>query len=113
MRKAILHKLRESFTSVFPIVLLVLVLNFTPLIDLSVGDMITFTVCSVLLIIGITLFNLGADLAMTPMGEHIGAGLTKLKSLILLLSVCFGMGILITVAEQDLSVLAGLVDEIF
>ena len=112
MRKAILHKLRESFTSVFPIVLLVLVLNFTPLIDLSVGDMITFTVCSVLLIIGITLFNLGADLAMTPMGEHIGAGLTKLKSLILLLSVCFGMGILITVAEPDLSVLAGQVSDI-
>ena len=112
MRKAILHKLRESFTSVFPIVLLVLVLNFTPLIDLSVADMITFTVCSVLLIIGITLFNLGADLAMTPMGEHIGAGLTKLKSLILLLSVCFGMGILITVAEPDLSVLAGQVSDI-
>ena len=112
MRKAILHKLRESFTSVFPIVLLVLALNFTPLIDLSVADMITFTVCSVLLIIGITLFNLGADLAMTPMGEHIGAGLTKLKSLILLLSVCFGMGILITVAEPDLSVLAGQVSDI-
>ena len=112
MRKAILHKLRESFTSVFPIVLVVLILNFTPLIDLSVGEMITFTICSMLLILGITLFNLGADLAMTPMGEHIGAGLTKLKSLILLLSVCFGMGILITVAEPDLSVLAGQVSEI-
>ena len=112
MRKAILHKLRESFTSVFPIVLVVLILNFTPLINLSAGEIITFTVCAVLLILGITLFNLGADLAMTPMGEHIGAGLTKLKSLVLLLSVCFGMGILITVAEPDLSVLAGQVSGI-
>ena len=112
MRKAILHKLRESFTSVFPIVLTVLILNFTPLINLSAGEAVTFAVCSVFLVLGITLFNLGADLAMTPMGEHIGAGLTKLKSLILLLSVCFGMGILITVAEPDLSVLAGQVSGI-
>ncbi len=107
VRKAILHKLRESFVSVFPIVLVVLILNFTPLINLSLGEVAAFAICSVLLILGITLFNLGADLAMTPMGEHIGAGLTKLKSLALLLSVCFGMGILITVAEPDLSVLAG------
>lgn len=112
MRNAILHKLRESSVSVFPIVLIVLILSFTPLIELSVTETVGFLICSLLLIIGITLFNLGADLAMTPMGEHIGAGLTKLKSLILLLSVCFGMGILITVAEPDLSVLAGQVSEI-
>ena len=87
MRKAILHKLRESSISVFPIVLIVLILSFTPIINLSLTETVSFLVCSLLLIIGITLFNLGADLAMTPMGEHIGAGLTKLKSLILLLSV--------------------------
>ena len=68
--------------------------------------MMVFCISAVFLIIGIALFNLGADLAMTPMGEHIGSGLTKLKSVLLLLAVCFGMGILITVAEPDLSVLA-------
>ena len=40
------------------------------------------------------------------MGEHIGSGLTKLKSLAILLSVALAMGIIITVAEPDLSVLA-------
>ena len=49
---------------------------------------------------------------MTPMGEHIGSGLTKLKSLLILLLVCFTMGILITVAEPDLQVLADQVKEI-
>ena len=112
MKKVLLHKLRESLVSVMPIVAIVFILWLTPLVELSNGEIIAFLVSSVLLVIGITLFNLGADLAMTPMGEHIGAGLTKLKSLAILLSVCFGMGILITVAEPDLTVLAGQVEEI-
>ena len=74
--------------------------------------MATFLICAVFLILGIALFNLGADLAMTPMGEHIGSGLTKLKSMLILLAVCFIMGILITVAEPDLSVLAEQVGKI-
>ena len=112
MRNAILHKLRESSVSVFPIVLIVLILSFTPLIELSVTETVGFLICSLLLIIGITLFNLGADLAMTPMGEHVGAGLTKSKKLSLLLSVSFMMGLLITIAEPDLSVLASQVKDL-
>ena len=112
MKSVILKKLRESFVSVFPIVLIVFILNLTPLVSFSTSEIVAFLVSAVALIIGITLFNLGADLAMTPMGGHIGAGLTKLKSLILLLSVCFGMGILITVAEPDLTVLADQVKDI-
>ena len=64
------------------------------------------------LILGIGLFNLGADLAMTPMGEHIGSGLTKSKSVSILLSVCLAMGVLITVAEPDLTVLAEQVKDV-
>ena len=43
---------------------------------------------------------------MTPMGEHVGSGLTKSKNLGLLLMICFVLGFLITVAEPDLTVLA-------
>ena len=49
---------------------------------------------------------------MTPMGEHIGAGLTKSRSIKLLVSVCFLMGLLITIAEPDLSVLASQVKDL-
>lgn len=83
-----------------------LIISFTPLVDFTATEMIVFCVSAVFLIIGIALFNLGADLAMTPMGEHVGSGLTKSKKLIVLLSVCFVMGLLITIAEPDLSVLA-------
>ena len=64
------------------------------------------------MIIGITLFNLGADMAMTPMGEQIGSGLTKSRKVMLLLFVVFVMGLLVTMAEPDLSVLANQVSAI-
>ena len=108
----LIKKVKESMISVLPVVAIVLILNLTPLVDFSATEMVTFTISSIFLILGIGLFNLGADLAMTPMGEHIGAGLTKLRSIAILLSVCFAMGILITVAEPDLSVLAGQVQKI-
>ncbi len=106
MNKVLLKKLQESLISVLPVALLVFFLNLTPLVDLSSKELIVFLISAVFLIVGIGLFNLGADLAMTPMGEHIGAGLTKTKNLFLLLFVCFVMGLLITIAEPDLTVLA-------
>lgn len=112
MNSVLFKKLKESLVSVLPIVALVFFLNFTPLFSFSTSEMAVFLISAVFLIFGIGLFNLGADLAMTPMGEHIGHGLTKLKSLILLLGVCFAMGILITVAEPDLTVLAEQVSKI-
>lgn len=112
MGKALLIKLKESLISVLPIAVIVLIISFTPLAPLSATEQITFAVCAVFLILGIGLFNLGADLAMTPMGGHVGTGLTKSKKVIVLVSVCFIMGVLITVAEPDLSVLASQVSDV-
>lgn len=112
MLSVMLQKMKESVTSVLPVVAIVFFLNLTPLINFTTEETITFLISAVFLIIGIALFNLGADLSMTPMGDHMGAGLTKLRRPAILLSVCFAMGILITVAEPDLSVLAGQVSEI-
>lgn len=112
MLKALLLKLKESMISVLPIAVIVLIISFTPLAKLKVTEQVTFVICAILLIVGIGLFNLGADLAMTPMGEHVGTGLTKSKKVLVLISVCFVMGILITVAEPDLTVLADQVKEV-
>ena len=112
MNSVLVKKIKESLISVIPIVAIVFVLNLTPLINFTTPEMLVFLISAVFLILGIALFNLGADLAMTPMGEHIGSGLTKLRSLSLLLSVCLAMGILITVAEPDLTVLANQVSVI-
>lgn len=106
MLKAMFSKFKESVISVLPVAVIVLILAFTPVCNFSTTEIVTFAVCSVFLILGIALFNLGADLAMTPMGEQVGTGLTKSRNLPLLLGVGFVMGVLITVAEPDLSVLA-------
>lgn len=110
--KSLLLKLREALISVLPVSVIVLILCCTPIVGASAREAITFAICALLLIVGIALFNLGADMAMTPMGEQMGAGLTKTRNLTLLVIVCFVMGILVTVAEPDLSVLAGQVSAI-
>ncbi len=112
MKKALRIKLWEALTSVLPIAALVLLISFTPLAPLSWLERAVFFVSAVLLVVGIGLFNLGADLAMTPMGRHVGVGLTRSKKLALLVCVCFLMGVLITVAEPDLSVLAGQISSV-
>ena len=75
--RELLVKIKEALISVLPVGLIVIILNFTPLVNLSSKELMVFIVCAIFLIIGIGLFNLGADLAMTPMGEHVGSGITK------------------------------------
>ena len=112
MLAVLAKKTKESLISVLPIVAIVVILNFTPLVNFTLPEILTFIISAVVLIVGIGLFNLGADMAMTPIGEHIGSGLSKLKSLALLLGVALAMGIFITVAEPDLTVLANQVSSI-
>ena len=104
--KELFAKIQEALLSALPITAIVYVLALTPWFDFSAAELITFTVGAVLLIVGLGLFSLGADMAMTPMGTHVGAGLSRQKKLSLLLAVCFVMGMLITIAEPDLQVLA-------
>lgn len=106
MKKQLSAKIKEALFSVFPVTMIVVILNFTPLVNLTTREILIFIVAALFLILGIGLFTLGADIAMTPMGEHVGSGLTETKSLKLLLTVCFALGVFITIAEPDLTVLA-------
>ena len=105
-------KIKESALSVLPVTLIVLLLNFTPLVRFSLRETEVFLIAAAVLILGMALFNLGADMAMTPMGEQVGSGLSRSRSLWLLLFVCFLLGVFITVAEPDLSVLAAQVSDV-
>lgn len=110
MLRLLKDKIIEALKSVLPVVLIVYILSFTPLVSFSSSELLLFGASSIVLILGISLFNLGADLAMTPMGEYVGSGLTKTKNIPLLCSAVALMGILITVAEPDLTVLASQVE---
>ncbi len=110
--KELWSKIKEALVSALPITAIVYILALTPLVELNTTELVKFSISAVLLILGIGFFNLGADVAMTPMGTHVGSGLSKQRKLGLLLAVCFALGMLITIAEPDLQVLANQVSSV-
>ena len=110
--KELKDKILEALYSALPITALVYLMALSPWFDFSTVELVTFTAGAVLLVLGIGLFSMGADLAMTPMGTHVGSGLSKQRKLGLLLFVCFVLGMLITIAEPDLQVLANQVSAV-
>lgn len=110
--RALLRNQKEAAFSVLPVTLAVTVLALTPLLELTTGEVLSFIAASVFMIAGIGLFNLGADTAMTPMGSSIGSELTKTRKFALLLPSAFLLGVLITIAEPDLTVLASQVSTV-
>ena len=109
-----LIKLKESFLSTLPVVVVVLLLYFIPGmgIELSINQIVVFSISAALVVIGMWLFNLGAEVSMKKMGELVGSSLTKRQSMVLLIIILFLFGLFITLAEPDLSVLASQVPSI-
>ncbi|MCR4714156.1 MAG: DUF1538 domain-containing protein [Treponemataceae bacterium] len=108
----ILNKLKETSISVIPVMAIVLVLGLTavPMGGIMLGR---FVFGGFLLIIGLTIFLLGVDLGIQPMGERCGAELTKKRNLVLLVGVAFVIGFMVTVAEPDIQVFGDQVKNVF
>ena len=99
------EKILESLQSVLPISLIVLLLSIT-IAPVSSGVLVLFLFGTLMLIFGMGLFTLGAGMSMQPLGEGIGIVMSKSKKLLLPMICCFILGVLITIAEPDLTVLA-------
>ncbi|MGB3990963.1 MAG: DUF1538 domain-containing protein, partial [Acetivibrionales bacterium] len=104
--RLLLEKLKESSFSVIPIIILVVLLNLT-IAPIPSWNLILFLISAFVIIMGITLFNLGVDMSLIPIGKHIGSGLVKTRKLPLIIILTFLIGAFITMAEPDLIVLAG------
>lgn len=111
LRKKLLQTTKEALSSVLPITAVVLLLSLSVL-PMAVGTLMIFIGGAVLLVIGMGLFTMGADMALMPMGEDIGIKMTRTKKTLLVVLVSLAMGIIITIAEPDLQVLANLVQEV-
>lgn len=111
MNEKLKEKIKESLSSVLPITVIVLLLSIT-LVPLEVGTLTLFLTGAVLLIVGIGLFQLGAEMAMTPLGQGVGSKLSKGKRIFPIILICFVIGAIITIAEPDLQVLANQVASI-
>ena len=110
-KQVLLEKLREAAASVLPISLIVLTICFV-LVPVDTGLMLSFVLATAMLILGMGLFTLGAEMSMSKISNYMGAKLTKSRRLGLILIVSFLLGVAITVAEPDLQVLAANVPEI-
>ena len=99
------EKLKEALQAVLPIMGLVLVLCFS-VAPISPSILLCFLLGGALLIVGMMFFTLGAELSMTPMGERVGTAMTKSRKVWLILLLAFLLGVLITISEPDLAVLA-------
>ena len=103
--------MHESLTSVLPIMLIVLALGFT-IAPVPNNAMMAFLLGGVLLIGGMGLFTLGSEMSMIPLGQAVGSEITRSRKVWVIVGISFLIGIIITVAEPDLQVLANQVPAI-
>lgn len=99
------EKLGEALTAVSPTIGIVLLLSFT-IAPIPPSILLLFLFGAVMLIVGMMFFTLGAELAMTPVGERIGTRIAQSRKLGIVLLLCFVLGFVITISEPDLQVLA-------
>lgn len=105
MNPKLKEKTIESLSAVLPITFIVMVIS-TFLVPMELGSMVMFLVGAIMLVVGMGFFQLGAEMSMTPLGEGIGVQISKSKSVSAILFIGFVMGVIITISEPDLQVLA-------
>lgn len=99
------QKVYESVSAVLPITAIVLAVSVTAA-PVPAGTLVLFLFGALMAVLGMGVFTMGADMAMTPMGEGVGDRLGHARRLWTPLAACFVLGVVVTMAEPDLTVLA-------
>lgn len=99
------EKFEEALKAVLPIIAIVLVLSFT-IAPITPSILLSFLLGALMVMVGMMFFTLGAEISMTPMGEKVGSRLTQSKNIWLITILSFVLGVIITISEPDLQVLA-------
>lgn len=105
MNPTLKEKTQESLSAVLPITCIVLILSIV-LVPLEIGTVVMFLVGALMLVLGMGMFQLGAEMAMSPLGEGIGIQLSKSRKISTVVLITLLVGILITIAEPDLQILS-------
>ena len=111
MNQKLKEKTLESLAAVLPITVIVIIISII-LVPMDIGILAMFLTGAFMLIVGMGFFQLGAELAMTPLGDGIGVQISKNKRILGIVLITFVMGVIITIAEPDLQVLASQVPSI-
>jgi hypothetical protein len=105
MLELLKKRLREVVKAVGPLVVAGCVLE-AALGQADLSLFVQFLAGSVLAIAGMVLLFIGIELGILPMGRFIGADLPERGSLWLIVGVAFALGVVTTIAEPDVLVLA-------
>lgn len=107
----IVGKLKEVLFSVLPITVIVMVLHFT-LTPIETPELIRFLVGAALIIVGLTVFLLGVDVGITPIGNTLGVEIVKFNKILIVIIASLALGFFVSIAEPDLHILAEQVDAV-
>jgi hypothetical protein len=111
MNNVFKSKINESLGSILPIALIVFILSIT-ITPLPTGSMILFLIGVVFLVFGMSLFTVGSEMSMQALGEKIGASIASSGKVWFIAFISFVIGVIITISEPDLKILADYVSTI-
>ena len=106
-----MHKFREVLSAVAPVVILVVILNFT-LTPVPTELFFQFIIGALAIILGLAILLLGIDNGVLPFGEQMGLSFLKSNKIWYVVFVGFLLGFFVNIAEPDLQVLANEVTEV-
>lgn len=105
------EKFKEVFMAVIPVTVIVLVLWLTivPMPGSVIGE---FLVGSALVMAGLSLFLIGVDLGVAPLGALLGFLITRKNALWMVVVGAFALGFFISLAEPGLLILGNQIDSL-
>ncbi|MCQ2800358.1 MAG: DUF1538 domain-containing protein [Bacilli bacterium] len=106
MKNRYLSALLSSSLSIAPMILLVFILSWTPLLTITSNDYIMLAIGGVFLILGLALFQVGAATGLTKVGEYMGSSLSKQQNLFIVVIFALALGALITCAEPSILIVS-------
>ena len=104
-------KLKEVLTAVSPVVLIVIILNFT-FVDIPTMLLFQFILGALAIVLGLAILLFGIEIGILPFGNHMGASFIKSNKMWYVVIVGFLLGFFVNVAEPDLQVLANQVSSV-
>ena len=107
----IISKFNEVLYSVLPITVIVLLLHVT-LTPVDTPLLIRFLIGAVSIIVGLTIFLVGVEVGITPIGNTMGSTIAKTNKMYIVAIAGLILGFIISIAEPDLHILAGQVDTV-
>lgn len=103
MRNLLIEKFKESFRSTLPLTVVVTIVLF--IFKVETTTILTFLVGALMLMVGLSVFSLGAESSMMSLAREIGSYIVKKKNLVFFIIIAFLLGFLITIAEPSVLVL--------